>query len=440
MDFIEAASLLDGPLYRGDPDSSTEQQMYAANRERQGPDMQYSKEEIRQYVAEEDIKFIRLAFCDLSGRQKNISIHPDELDRALQYGIAFDASAIPGFGDEVRSDLFLQPDTSTLCLLPWRPDHGRVARMFCGIVRPDGTPFEADARQLLRQAVREAEDMGVTFAFGTEMEFYLFQRDETGEPTKIPYDRAGYMDIAPEDKGENVRREICLTLEQMGIRPECSHHEQGPGQNEIDFRYSQPLTAADNAVTFRTVVDSVAVRSGLAADFSPKPISGQPGNGMHINISAKSADGADVMPLIIAGILAHIREMTVFLNTVDASYLRFGGSKAPRYISWSSENRSQLIRIPAAQGEYRRAELRSPDPLCNPYLAFALLIHAGLDGVRRALPLPAAADINFFTASQQVKERFETLPATLPQARALAAGSPFLAELLPPAVLEYYTK
>ena len=440
MNFIEAASLLDGPLYRGDPDSSPDGQMYAANRERQGLTMQYSKEEIRQYVAEEDIKFIRLAFCDLSGRQKNISIHPDELDRALQYGIAFDASAIPGFGDEVRSDLFLQPDTSTLCLLPWRPDHGRVARMFCGIVRPDGTLFEADARQLLRQAVREAEDMGVTFAFGTEMEFYLFQRDETGEPTKIPYDRAGYMDIAPEDKGENVRREICLTLEQMGIRPECSHHEQGPGQNEIDFRYSQPLTAADNAVTFRTVVDSVAVRSGLAADFSPKPISGQPGNGMHINISAKSADGADVMPLIIAGILAHIREMTVFLNTVDASYLRFGGSKAPRYISWSSENRSQLIRIPAAQGEYRRAELRSPDPLCNPYLAFALLIHAGLDGIRRALPLPAAADINFFTASQQVKERFETLPATLPQARALAAGSPFLAELLPPAVLEYYTK
>ena len=168
-----------------------------------------------QYVSEMEVKFIRLAFCDLSGRQKNISIHPDELDRALQYGIAFDASAIPGFGDEVHSDLFLQPDTSTLCLLPWRPDHGRVARMFCGIVRPDGTPFEADARQLLRQAVREAEDMGVTFAFGTEMEFYLFRRDENGEATHIPYDNAGYMDIAPEDKGENVRREICLTLEQM---------------------------------------------------------------------------------------------------------------------------------------------------------------------------------------------------------------------------------
>ena len=402
--------------------------------------MNYSKDEIKQYVAEEDIKFIRLAFCDLSGRQKNISILPDELDRALTYGIAFDASAIPGFGDEVHSDLFLLPDTATLSLLPWRPDRGRVARMFCGIARPDGTPFEADARQLLKKAVADAAQMGVTFAFGTEMEFYLFRRDESGEPTKIPYDHAGYMDIAPEDKGENVRREICLTLEQMGVRPECSHHEQGPGQNEIDFRYSEPLTAADNAVTFRTVVDSVAVRNGLAADFSPKPLSGQPGNGMHINISAKSTDGSDVMPRVIAGILAHIRELTVFLNTVDASYLRFGGSKAPRYISWSSENRSQLIRIPAAQGEYRRAELRSPDPLCNPYLAFALLIYAGLDGIRGGTELPPAADINFFSATEQVKARFQTLPATLAQAKAAAESSPFLARLLPQAVLDYYTK
>ena len=402
--------------------------------------MNYSKDEIKQYVAEEDIKFIRLAFCDLSGRQKNISIHPDELDRAFTYGIAFDASAIPGFGDEVHSDLFLRPDTATLSLLPWRPDRGRVARMFCGITRPDGTPFEADTRQLLRKAVADAEKMGVTFAFGTEMEFYLFQRDEAGEPTRIPYDRAGYMDIAPEDKGENVRREICLTLEQMGIRPECSHHEQGPGQNEIDFRYSQPLTAADNAATFRTVVDSVAVRNGLAADFSPKPLSGQPGNGMHINISAKSADGADVMPSLIAGILAHIAEMTVFLNTVDASYLRFGGSKAPRYISWSSENRSQLIRIPAAQGEYRRAELRSPDPLCNPYLAFALLIYAGLDGIRRQMELPKAADINFVSASEEVKSAFKTLPATLAQAKAAAESSAFIADILPPSIIDYYTR
>ena len=402
--------------------------------------MKYSKDEIRQYAAEEDVKFIRLAFCDLSGKQKNISIHPDELDRAFEYGIAFDASAIPGFGDEVHSDLFLHPDSGTLCMLPWRPDHGRVARMFCGIARPDGTPFEADCRQLLKQAIAAAEEMGVTFAFGTEMEFYLFRRDELGEPTKQPYDHAGYMDIAPEDKGENVRREICLTLEQMGIRPECSHHEQGPGQNEIDFRYSEPLTAADNAVTFRAVVNTVAVRNGLAADFSPKPLNGQPGNGMHINISARSAGGGDVMPHIIAGILSHITELTAFLNTVDASYHRFGGSKAPRYISWSSENRSQLIRIPAAQGEYRRAELRSPDPLCNPYLAFTLLIHAGLDGIRRQLVLPEAADINFFSAPEQVKAQFRTLPATLAQAKAAAESSSFIHQLLPQTIIAYYTR
>ena len=302
--------------------------------------MKYTADEIRQYVAEEDIKFLRLAFCDIFGSQKNISILPDELERALTYGIAFDASAVPGFGDEVHSDLFLHPDTGTLCMLPWRPDHGRVARMFCHVLRPNGAAFDADCRALLRQAVADAEQMGISFSFGTEMEFYLFRRDDNGEPTRIPYDNAGYMDIAPEDKGENVRREICLTLEQMGIRPECSHHEQGPGQNEIDFRYSDPLTAADNAVTFRAVVNSVAVRNGLAADFSPKPLADKPGNGMHINISAKSRDGEDVMPRIIAGILSHVAEMTVFLNTREESYHRFGSSKAPRYISWSSENRS----------------------------------------------------------------------------------------------------
>ena len=402
--------------------------------------MQYTKDEIRQFVAEEDVKFLRLAFCDIFGDQKNISILPDELDRAFTYGIAFDASAVPGFGDEVHSDLFLHPDGSTLCMLPWRPDHGRVARMFCRVLRPDGAPFDADCRTLLCHAVAEAEKQGISFSFGTEMEFYLFRRDDRGEPTRIPYDNAGYMDVAPEDKGENVRREICLTLEQMGIRPECSHHEQGPGQNEIDFRYSEPLTAADNAVTFRAVVNTVAVRNGLAADFSPKPLNGQPGNGMHINISARSAGGGDVMPHIIAGILSHITELTAFLNTVDASYHRFGGSKAPRYISWSSENRSQLIRIPAAQGEYRRAELRSPDPLCNPYLAFTLLIHAGLDGIRRQLVLPEAADINFFSAPEQVKAQFRTLPATLAQAKAAAESSAFITGLLPRTIIDYYTK
>lgn len=400
--------------------------------------MNYSKEEVMQFAAEEDVKFIRLAFCDVYGRQKNISILSEELPRAFDYGIAIDASAIAGFGGEVHSDLLLHPDPATLSILPWRPEHGRVVRMFCAITRPDGTPIEADARSLLKTAVQEAERQGLRFAFGAEMEFYLFRQGENGEATTIPYDNAGYMDIAPEDKGENIRREICLTLEQMGIRPESSHHEEGPGQNEIDFRYSDPLTAADNAVTFRAVVNTIAARSGLCADFSPKPLAAQAGNGMHINISAKSASGRDVMPQIIAGVLAHIREMTLFFNTVEGSYRRFGSKKAPRYVSWSSENRSQLIRIPAAQGEYRRAELRSPDPLCNPYLAFTLLIRAGLDGVERAMALPPAADMNLYTADESVRGGFESLPGTLEEARAAAAGSEFIARCLPRPVLDSY--
>ena len=402
--------------------------------------MKYSKDEIRQYIAEEDVKFIRMAFCDIYGGQKNISIMPQELDRAFEYGIAIDASAIAGFGDEVHSDLFLHPDTSTLAVLPWRPEHGRVVRMFCSVTHPDGTAFEADTRTFLRRAVEDAEKEGISFGFGSEMEFYLFERDETGAPTKIPYDTAGYMDIAPEDKGENVRREICLTLEQMGINPESSHHEEGPGQNEIDFRYSDPLTAADHAVTFRAVVNTIAARNGLYADFSPKPLKDQPGNGMHINISAASKEKREIMPSLIAGILSHVSDITVFLNTTEASYQRFGSQKAPRYISWSSENRSQLIRIPAAMGEYKRAELRSPDPLCNPYIAFALLIRAGLDGIKTNAVLPPAADINLYTAAAKVTAGYRVLPQTLAEAKASAAGSEFIAKCLPQSIIRQYTR
>lgn len=402
--------------------------------------MKYSKEEVIQFVAEEDVKFIRMAFCDIYGKQKNISIMPGELERAFEYGIAIDASAIDGFGGEVHSDLFLHPDTSTLCVLPWRPEHGKVVRMFCTVTYPDGTPFEADTRALLRKASEDAEKEGISFAFGSEMKFYLFKCDENGEPTNIPYDNAGYMDVAPEDKGENVRREICLTLERMGINPESSHHEEGPGQNEIDFCYSHAITAADDALTFRSVVLAVAARNGLCADFSPKPIENKAGNGMHINFSAKRADGADIMPHVIAGILAHIREITAFLNITESSYKRFGSNKAPKYISWSGENRSQLIRIPAAQGEYRRAELRSPDPMCNPYLAFTLLIRAGLDGVKNNMVLPVAADINLYTASEEVTAHYEKLPETLEEAKAAAKASAFVAENLPASIIADYTE
>ena len=325
--------------------------------------MKYTPQEVIQFIQEEDVKFIRLAFCDCFGRPKNISIMPHELERAFKYGIAIDASAIAGFGDEVNSDLFLHPDASTIALLPWRPEHGSVVRMFCSITHPDGTPFAHDTRGILKQAVADAAKAGYAFSFGSELEFYLFRLDENGEVTDVPYDQATYMDVAPEDRCENVRREICLTLERMGIQPESSHHEEGPGQNEVDFRYSDPLSAADNAVTFLTVVKTIAARNGLYADFSPRPLEGRPGSGFHINMSVQGGAEA-LMHRAMGGILDKITDMTLFLNPTEQSYSRLGAHKAPKYISWSSNNRSQLIRVPAASGEYRRFELRSQPISC----------------------------------------------------------------------------
>ena len=400
--------------------------------------MELTGNEVRQFVEEEDIKFIRLAFCDVYGQQKNVAILPDELERAFTSGIAMDGSAIRGFGRDVKSDLFLHPDPSTLERLPWRPDTAGVIRMFCAVTEPDGTPIPADSRNILKKAIEDAKREGIAFEFGAEMEFYLFRLDDDGAPTMVPYDRAGYMDIAPLDKGENIRREICLTLEQMGIKPECSHHEEGPGQNEIDFRYGDALRAADNAMTFRPVVQTISAASGLYADFSPKPLKGAPGNGMHINISARTNGGCDVLDAIMAGIMHHIREMTLFLNPLDASYDRLGGSKAPRYVSWSHANRSQLVRFPATPGTKRRAELRSPDPMCNPYLAYALLIEAGLEGIRAGMQLPPEADLNLYTAPADVVAGFEKLPVTRVEAARAAAESDFIRKYLPEDVLAAY--
>ena len=400
--------------------------------------MKYSKEEVMQYITEDDVKFIRLAFCDVFGKQKNISIMPEELGRAFEYGIAFDASSIEGFGDETHSDLFLKPNSETLMNLPWRPEHGKVVRMFSDVTYPSGKIYECDTRYLLKKAIKDASDAGISFFFGAEQEFYLFKLDQNGKPTKEPYGDAGYMDIAPEDKGENIRREICLLLEQMGIRPESSHHEGGPGQNEIDFRYSDPLTAADNVMTFQTIVKTVAHRNGLHADFSPKPLENLPGNGFHINVSVKSSDGTDNLPYIIAGILDKAAEMTAFFNPTQASYQRFGHNRAPRFISWSSENRSQLVRIPAAHGEYRRAELRSPDPTANPYLVFALLIYAGLYGIKNRLDMPKEIDSNLFKANADLIEKLQKLPDSLEEACLLARQSDFIKEKMPAAVLDIY--
>lgn len=401
--------------------------------------MKYSKDEVMQYVIEEDVKFIRLAFCDVFGRQKNISIMPDQLPRAFEYGIAFDASAIAGFGDEAHSDLFLHPDPETLTWLPWRPEHGKVVRMFCSVTYPDGTPFECDTRSLLMRAEEDAKAAGFTFSFGAEQEFYLFELDDNNMPTKTPYDKAGYMDIAPDDKGENVRREICLTLEQMGISPESSHHEEGPGQNEIDFRYAEALTAADNVMTFQTVVKTIARRNGLYADFSPKPLDEYAGNGFHINVSVKPEDSGNLYHMI-AGILEKAQAMTVFLNPSDNSYKRLGKLKAPRYVSWSAENRSQLVRIPAASGEYRRAELRSPDPTANPYIAFTLIIRAALYGIKNKLELSEALDVNLYKADEKVLSTLQKLPSTLKDAKVAAMTDDFIKANIPEKILQIFCK
>lgn len=402
--------------------------------------MKYSAEEVIQFIEEEDVKFVRLAFCDVFGRQKNISIMTSELQRAFDYGIAIDASAVAGFGGEIYSDLFLHPDPDTLMILPWRPEHGRVVRMLCSVTYLDGTLFENDTRSILKKAVETAEQAGYSFAFGSELEFYLFRLDEDGNPTKVPYDRAGYMDIAPADKGENVRREICMTLEEMGIRPEGSHHEEGPGQNEIDFRYSDALNAADNALSFRTVVQTVSARNGLYADFSPKPLEDEAGNGFHINLSCKAANGEDVMPHMIAGILNRIEDITVFLNPTKKSYERLGSNKAPKYISWSAENRSQLIRIPAAYGEFVRAEVRSADPTANPYLAFALLIYAGLEGIQNKAELPEPANMNLYKADPDMVSSFKRLPESLEDSAILALKSAFVKKYLPELLIHTFCR
>ena len=394
----------------------------------------YTQEDVLTFIEEENVKFIRLAFFDVFGIQKNISILSQELPRAFKEGISFDASAIAGFAHEGKSDLFLHPDPSTLCILPWRPMDGRVVRMYCDIRYPDGTLFECDSRQLLKKAIQTASEENIQVDFGAEVEFYLFKENEAGPDVRIPFDQAGYMDVAPKDHGEDIRREICFTLFEMGIQPEASHHEEGPGQNEIDFRYSDALSAADQTSTFKWVVEMTAMSNGLQADFTPKPLREEAGNGMHINMSLHD-DQQDLQEVFMAGILEHIREMTLFLNPHKDSFLRLGEKKAPRYISWSYENRSQLIRIPAVKGSRRRIELRSPDPTANPYLCYALLIYAG---IRRKLKAPKPLDVNLYTADDALLSSLQQLPLSHEEAWQAANSSLFIHSLLPQAYFDAY--
>ena len=402
--------------------------------------MNRSEQELMAYIEEEDVKFIRLTFCDIYGVQKNISIQPGELPRAFDKGIGIDASYILGFGGDYGKDIWLHPETDTISVLPWRPEHGKVVRMFCTLTDADGAPVDSDTRSLLRKAVRYAQSKGYRFHFKSEMQFYLFKTDDNGDSTGVPYDKAGYMDIAPLDKGENVRREICLTLEQMGIKPESSHHEAGPGQNEIDFRYDDPVTAADNTVTFLGVVRTLAARNGLYADFSPKPLKDKTGSALHITVSTKSQSGEDVTDLAIAGILHNIPGMTVFLNPTPESFDRFGQHKAPKYITWSENNRAQLVFSRITENGTRCAQLRSPDPEANPYLAYTLMIYAILDGIENKRTLPQPTDeIISQTMSKDGSEPGK-LPDSLEQARAEAKKSDLIRQFIPPSVTGLYCK
>ena len=404
--------------------------------------------EVLEFVGENDVKFIRLSFCDLFGQQKNISIMADGLRTAFEDGVSFDAHVIRGFRDIKQSDLLLYPDPATLALLPWRPGPGRVARFYCDIKNPDGSVFSHDGRILLKRAAERAESMGYVCRIGAECEFYLFKTDDEGEPTAVTMDRGGYMDISPLDRCEDMRREICLTLEEMGLKPETSHHEQGPGQNEIDFKFSDALACADNIQTFKSVVKAIAARNGLFASFMPKPIPDAAGSGMHVNLSLtqnghnifkNTSEGhSKVAESFIAGILARAPEITLFLNPLANSYERLGEFEAPKYVSWSHQNRSQLIRIPAAAGEKVRMELRSPDPSLNPYLAFTLIIAAGLDGIEGGAALPPAVDADLYSADACLLKTLLPLPGSLDEAIALSENSGFVNSIVGCELFERY--
>lgn len=391
----------------------------------------YSKEDIMELVNDEDVEFIRLQFTDMFGSLKNVAITASQLEKALNNKCMFDGSSIEGFVRIEESDMYLYPDLSTLEIFPWRPQQGKVARLICDVYRPNGEPFEGDPRYILKRAIKEAADLGYSFEVGPECEFFLFHTDENGMPTTLTHEKAGYFDLGPLDLGENARRDMVLTLEDMGFVVEASHHEVAPAQHEIDFKYDEALATADNIMTFKLAVKTIAKRHGLHATFMPKPKFGVNGSGMHINMSL-SKDGKNIFNdpsdelglskeayYFIGGIIKHMKGMTAITNPLVNSYKRLvPGYEAPVYIAWSATNRSPLIRIPAARGEGTRIELRCPDPAANPYLALAVCLRAGLDGIINKIEPPASVDCNIFAMSEEEKQSLgiEAIPGTLIQA------------------------
>ena len=411
--------------------------------------MAYTKDDIRRIVQEEDIGFIRMQFVDVFGLLKNVAITSSQLEKALNNKIMLDGSSIEGFVRIDESDQCLYPDLNSFAILPWRPQHGRVARFVCDIYNPDGTPFIGDSRWVLRRVQKKAADLGYTFNVGPECEFFLFETDDKGNPTTNTSDEASYFDLGPLDHGESTRREICQALEKMGFEIEASHHEVAAGQHEIDFKYTEAMNAADNIVTFKLAVKTLAQKNGLHATFMPKPIYGINGSGMHINMSL-SKNGVNVFYdpnderglskeaySFIAGILAHIKGMTAILNPLVNSYKRLvPGYEAPCYLSWSASNRSALIRIPSARGASTRVELRSPDPSCNPYLALAVCLAAGLDGIEKGMTPPSETKENIFAMSEEKRRAagIDTLPDSLQSALIEMQADPLVMDTLGPHV------
>lgn len=413
----------------------------------------YRKQDIIKLVEEEDVEFIRLQFTDIFGNLKNVAVTASQLEKALDNECKFDGSSIEGFTDVEESDMYLHPDYSTLQIFPWRPQQGKVARLICDVYRSDRTPFEGDPRYVLKRAVREAEDMGLTFRAGAECEFFLFHLDENGMPTTVTHENAGYFDVGPIDFGENARRDMVLTLEDMGFVVEASHHDVAPAQHEISFRFDEAMATADNIMTFKLAIKTIARRHGLHATFMPKPKSGVNGSGMHINMSLLRegkdlfADGTDPLGLsgeayyFLGGIMKHIRSMTAVTNPIVNSYKRLvPGYGAPVYIAWSAANRSPLIRIPAFGSDGARMELRSPDPTANPYLTLAAILRAGLYGIKNKIDPPERVDGNIFQMNADKRRALEIkeLPGTLMEAVSCMEEDAFMRETLGDHIFEKY--
>ena len=413
----------------------------------------YSKADIIRMVEEEDVEFIRLQFTDMFGTLKNVAITSSQLEKALNNECMFDGSSIEGFVRIEESDMYLHPDLDTFTIFPWRPQQGKVARIICDVYGTDQKPFEGDPRYILKKVIKEAADMGYQFDVGPECEFFLFHQDDEGQPTTISHERAGYFDLGPVDLGENARRDMVLTLEDMGFEIEASHHEAAPAQHEIDFRYDEALKTADNIMTFKLAVKTIAKRHGLFASFMPKPRYGINGSGMHINMSLFKdeknifADESDELGLsqeayyFIGGIMKHMKGMSVITNPLVNSYKRLvPGYEAPIYIAWSATNRSPLIRIPASRGAGTRVELRCPDPAANPYLALAVCLAAGLDGIRNQITPPESVTENVFEMRLSKKNQLgiESLPADLGEAIHEFEADTYIQEVLGTHITEKY--